>query len=50
MLRMERDTAFEMAVASVRFGAGVTSEIGMDLIDRGLHRALIVKINRLLRF
>ena len=39
---MDRDTAFEMAVASVRFGVGVTSEIGMDLIDRGLRRALIV--------
>ena len=37
-----RDTAFEMAVAAVRYGAGVTREVGMDLADRGLRRALIV--------
>ena len=42
MDRVDRDTAFEMAVASVRFGTGVTSEIGMELVDRGLRRALIV--------
>jgi hydroxyacid-oxoacid transhydrogenase len=40
--RLDRDSAFEMAVASVRYGAGVTSEIGMDLADGGLRRALIV--------
>jgi hydroxyacid-oxoacid transhydrogenase len=39
---MDRDTAFEMAVASVRYGPGVTSELGMDLVDRGLRHALIV--------
>jgi len=38
----ERDIAFEMAVSAVRFGVGVTREIGMDLADRGIHRALIV--------
>jgi len=38
----ERDTAFEMAVSAVRYGVGVTREIGMDLADRGIHRALIV--------
>jgi hydroxyacid-oxoacid transhydrogenase len=38
----DRDTAFEMAVAAVRFGAGVTSEVGMDLADRGVGCALIV--------
>jgi hydroxyacid-oxoacid transhydrogenase len=39
---MDRDTAFEMAVAAVRYGAGVTREIGAELIDRKLYRALIV--------
>lgn len=39
---MDRDTAFEMAVAAVRYGAGVTREIGMELGDRHLRRALIV--------
>ncbi len=31
-----------MAVASVRYGAGVTREVGMDLADRGVRHALIV--------
>jgi hydroxyacid-oxoacid transhydrogenase len=42
MTQVNRDMAFEMAVAAVRFGAGVTSEVGMDLIDRDLNRALII--------
>jgi hydroxyacid-oxoacid transhydrogenase len=37
-----RDTAFEMAVSSVRYGSGVTREVGMDLADRGVRRALVV--------
>jgi hydroxyacid-oxoacid transhydrogenase len=31
-----------MAVSSVRFGAGVTREVGMDLADMGVRRALVV--------
>lgn len=34
--------AFEMAVASVRFGAGVTREIGMDLAELGVGRVLVL--------
>src|SRR5574338_847104 len=34
--------AFEMAASSVRFGAGVTREVGMDLVDAGVTRALVV--------
>ena len=37
-----REIAFEMAVASVRFGAGVTREVGMDLADLGARRALVL--------
>ena len=39
---MAKDTAFEMAVSSVRFGAGVTREVGMDLADLGTRRALVI--------
>lgn len=39
---MEHDTAFEMATSGIRYGAGVTAEIGMDLADMGLHRVLVV--------
>src|SRR5262249_50315439 len=34
--------AFEMAVSNVRFGAGVTREVGMDLADVGVRRALVL--------
>jgi hydroxyacid-oxoacid transhydrogenase len=34
--------AFEMAASSVRFGAGVTREVGLDLVDLGVRRALVV--------
>ena len=42
MVAIERDNAFEMTVAAVRYGAGVTRELGIDLADRSLPRALII--------
>ena len=39
---MEHEYAFEMAASSVRFGTGVTREVGQDLIDLGVRRALVV--------
>lgn len=39
---MTRDTAFEMAVSSVRFGVGVTHEVGMDLREMAVRFALVV--------
>mgnify|MGYP001183039350 FL=1 len=39
---MERDTAFEMAASNIRFGQGITREVGMDLKDRGLERVMVL--------
>src|SRR5688572_12141735 len=39
---MTRDTAFDFVAANVRFGAGVTRDVGMDLADAGVRRALVV--------
>ena len=36
------ETAFEMAASGIRFGAGVTREIGADLQELGAQRALLV--------
>jgi hydroxyacid-oxoacid transhydrogenase len=46
---MIHETAFEMAAANVRFGAGVTREIGMELVDLGVRTALVVTDPRLAR-
>ncbi|MDG2166779.1 MAG: iron-containing alcohol dehydrogenase [Opitutales bacterium] len=39
---MEKDTAFEMATSNIRFGEGITAEIGMDLSDAGHQTALVI--------
>lgn len=36
------DRAFEMAVSSIRFGKGVTGEVGMDLAEMGAQHVLVV--------
>jgi hydroxyacid-oxoacid transhydrogenase len=38
----ERDNVFEMAASNVRFGAGVTREIGMDLREIGARRVIVL--------
>jgi hydroxyacid-oxoacid transhydrogenase len=39
---MKKDIAFEMAISNVRYGVGVTSEVGMDLADLGSRLAIVV--------
>jgi hydroxyacid-oxoacid transhydrogenase len=39
---MPHEIAFEMAVSSIRFGAGVTREAGMDLADLGARNVLVL--------
>ncbi len=39
---MSNDYAFEMAAAAVRFGSGVTREVGADLADLGATRVLVL--------
>jgi hydroxyacid-oxoacid transhydrogenase len=39
---MEKDIAFEMAASTVRYGAGVTGEVGMDLAALGARRVLVL--------
>lgn len=39
---MTREYAFEMAASNIRFGLGVTREVGMDLADQGAKRVMVV--------
>jgi hydroxyacid-oxoacid transhydrogenase len=48
-MQTTRDNAFEMASSSVRFGAGVTHEIGMDLAELQVRNVLILTDQTLAR-
>ena len=39
---MQKDTAFQMAASNIRYGQGITAEIGMDLQDMGVKRTLVI--------
>src|SRR6476620_8861761 len=44
----EMDTAFQLSTSNLRFGAGTTREVGMDLEDMSLKRTLLVIDPRLI--
>src|SRR3989442_15633552 len=39
---MVHEIAFEMATSSIRFGPGVTREVGLDLADMKVNRAMVL--------
>jgi hydroxyacid-oxoacid transhydrogenase len=39
---MDYETAFEMATSALRFGSGITREVGADLADLGVQKALVI--------
>jgi hydroxyacid-oxoacid transhydrogenase len=39
---MTTDTAFQLAASNIRFGAGITREVGMDLTEMGARRTMLV--------
>ncbi len=41
-MTMPNEYAVELATSNIRFGPGVTREIGMDLSDMGLKRVMVV--------
>ncbi len=46
---MIQETAFEMAASTVRFGHGATREVGMDLVDLKVRRAMVLTDRNLTR-
>ena len=39
---MQKDTAFELAASNIRFGPGITKEIGMDLCDSAVGHIMVL--------
>jgi hydroxyacid-oxoacid transhydrogenase len=39
---MQHDTAFQFAASNLRFGTGITREVGDDLVDLGVRRTLLL--------
>ena len=39
---MDKEIGFEMAASNIRFGNGVTAEVGMDLKDLGVKKVMVI--------
>lgn len=39
---MQQDTAFQMSASNIRCGQGITREVGMDLVELGAQRTMLV--------
>ena len=39
---MQKETAFNMASSNIRYGPGITREVGMDLADMGAKQVLVL--------
>ena len=44
---MDCDNVFQMATSNIRYGPGVTAEIGMDLADMGVRNVMVVTDRKL---
>lgn len=42
LMSQNTDTAFQIMASNCRFGSGITHEVGMDLVDLGAKRVLLV--------
>jgi hydroxyacid-oxoacid transhydrogenase len=42
MMMERKEFAFQMSASNIRFGAGVTREIGLDLVELGVQRIMIL--------
>ena len=44
---MAYDYAFEMSTSNLRYGPGVSREVGMDLVDLGVRRVMVLTDSKL---
>lgn len=48
-MSQQKEYAFEMAASSIRFGPGVTKEVGMDFTNMGSKKVMVVTDNTVMQ-